>query len=780
MQMIAETYILDKAPHLSDYMLGFQLLKKNDDDTKAAGIFAYKVGEELVYIPVFAINGDIQGHELMYLVSKDQFVPSDEKWVNYLLSRKPQEPGVPEGRNRGDIPSYGVLRPSFMDSGLKLGSAEKVLPPELTLYALKTLFKQASVGTPALERAFWTPAKQTRRIPAWNWKQAACIDLDVRRLFERSYKAVKIAETLSREYPVFGRLLRFAMDGEGLENYKAEWEKRASLAEKLGVVPRSPRTLQQRLEARIPRPVPQRAKTGSVRVYDLEEIPEVQFRFLPEETIDRIHRDGYYAADSRDQSKLAALLTDMGTEQEKLRVVKKENRDRRDLWNPVEPGLYKVFTSDGTFRDCFILERSLLTSSSGGGCGISLSEPGKDIWLVLDKKTRETLHAPSHRIFVASRDPDPEWLDKLPDSNAGLPAENGYDRYRDIKVLLVTPYGIVLTGCYEKNREGSFTEYYTGETVRPVSESLRGFRGLGTQGRVILAPKKTKLRRYKENPESSRLQPGTYSLWLDLLARHSLPVVVQKNPGAVGQYTIDALPGLWTKRAALETLMTRHHLPQDSAEEMLKTAEAECPVPVTFRRTKTADFDYSEDAEQKRYKVHFPENQKGVHDVTGMPIRQNLETSEIVDGLQATGELSEKDLWPGLPSAETDQSGAPPAPDPEAMSLASQAARSGQKEFVSSQMLLSLLREIDDDSIIVKYITVFEKACDTLGRLYMQVLWRSDFFEERFGMTQLREFKEMLVSLFQQTGDFICYLRQRDVRPSPTLALSAADTESEE
>jgi hypothetical protein len=86
-------------------------------------------------------------------------------------------------------------------------------------------------------------------------------------------------------------------------------------------------------------------------------------------------------------------------------------------------------------------------------------------------------------------------------------------------------------------------------------------------------------------------------------------------------------------------------------------------------------------------------------------------------------------------------------------------------------MLMSLLREVDDDGIITKYITVFEKACDALGRLYMQVLWRVDAFEERFGEIQLKEFKEMLLELFQRLGDFICYLRQRDVRPESRLAL---------
>ena len=133
---IAETYITDKAPLLTNYMLGFQLLKKTEDDTKACGIFAYKVGDELVYIPVFSIDGDVQGHELMYVVSRDQFVPSDEKWVNYLLSRKPLEPGRVERRDRSDIPSRGTMRPTYMSSGLKLSSfdGKKEIPPLLGRY----------------------------------------------------------------------------------------------------------------------------------------------------------------------------------------------------------------------------------------------------------------------------------------------------------------------------------------------------------------------------------------------------------------------------------------------------------------------------------------------------------------------------------------------------------------------------------------------------------------------------------------------------------------------
>jgi hypothetical protein len=75
LEQIAEQQIATRAPALMPFWLGFQLLKKTDDNTRACGIFAFKAGEELIYIPVFCINGELQGHELMYLVSQDRFVP---------------------------------------------------------------------------------------------------------------------------------------------------------------------------------------------------------------------------------------------------------------------------------------------------------------------------------------------------------------------------------------------------------------------------------------------------------------------------------------------------------------------------------------------------------------------------------------------------------------------------------------------------------------------------------------------------------------------------------
>src|SRR3989304_2671955 len=55
---LAHAYVKGKAPKLLDYEIGFQLLEKNQDNTKAIGVFGFKVGSQWLYAPVFFLNGE--------------------------------------------------------------------------------------------------------------------------------------------------------------------------------------------------------------------------------------------------------------------------------------------------------------------------------------------------------------------------------------------------------------------------------------------------------------------------------------------------------------------------------------------------------------------------------------------------------------------------------------------------------------------------------------------------------------------------------------------------
>jgi hypothetical protein len=96
---LAYAYLKDKAPRLLDFIIGFQLVDRNEDNTKAVGIFGFKVGDQWLYAPVFFLNGDLKGHELLYLKKQDMFVPLKENWVNHVISRKPHVLGEASAKN---------------------------------------------------------------------------------------------------------------------------------------------------------------------------------------------------------------------------------------------------------------------------------------------------------------------------------------------------------------------------------------------------------------------------------------------------------------------------------------------------------------------------------------------------------------------------------------------------------------------------------------------------------------------------------------------------------
>jgi hypothetical protein len=72
-----------------------QVVDANEDKTWALGVVAFRLGRQLGFVPVFFDNGEVKGHELLYLQGQDGFVPSDENWINYLLNMGPDQVGRP-------------------------------------------------------------------------------------------------------------------------------------------------------------------------------------------------------------------------------------------------------------------------------------------------------------------------------------------------------------------------------------------------------------------------------------------------------------------------------------------------------------------------------------------------------------------------------------------------------------------------------------------------------------------------------------------------------------
>jgi hypothetical protein len=84
-------FLSEKAPRLLEHMLGFQLLDRNDDMSRAVGVYGFQADTKRLYMPLFFLNGELRGQELLFVQNKDegQFVPMKENWVNFLLSKSP-------------------------------------------------------------------------------------------------------------------------------------------------------------------------------------------------------------------------------------------------------------------------------------------------------------------------------------------------------------------------------------------------------------------------------------------------------------------------------------------------------------------------------------------------------------------------------------------------------------------------------------------------------------------------------------------------------------------
>ena len=121
---LSDTQIHDKVPVLSDYKIGFQVIDKEDDETRAVGIMAYKVGNQWIYVPCFWLNGRLKCQDMMYLKQQDMFLPLDEGWVNYIKSQHPIvvgkgarhkgshaiQDGSPESVSMRPLSTFGVTK----------------------------------------------------------------------------------------------------------------------------------------------------------------------------------------------------------------------------------------------------------------------------------------------------------------------------------------------------------------------------------------------------------------------------------------------------------------------------------------------------------------------------------------------------------------------------------------------------------------------------------------------------------------------------------------------
>ncbi len=804
---LAYAYLKDKSPRLLDFIIGFQLVDRNEDNTKAMGVFGFKVGEQWLYAPTFFLNGDLKGHELLYIKQQDAFIPMKENWVNYLISRKPHvlgEGSAKDTHQLGGMPS-DISKLSHPPSAAKY-AADAAFRPGMQGWCkdfLPFIGAAAVAGKTDIDRVFTKHASLNEK-------------LSLKSFLTEDISLLKGAFDLYCAYPLIKK---------GFDTfYGADFFEKAALelkAKEASLVGRRP-TLQKQAAPKwqgaslIPDWKPtDPIKSGALQIFYADaEMAKAKARAA--EKTAGVFDDLFKAAEQSDKPlKVDEDNTAPGgitvnkaelddAERAKLLhdgVLIKDHRDphatsmvyntqvRVELVNPGESGLYEVLEKPGDF-DMMLVGVNPQTNRGGENFAtvVRLSDPKN--WL--------NTH-PTNLWVKCNSAPDKpkfkEWFDKL---------EGTESLKKDGTYMVVGPNGtcstpfVVNDDLEDKTFRVSFRDYCEFGNDRP--RGLPRYDGLnrwekydtdygyvstynailrlnereGTKLRAtageLNVPSNFKVFKIEDPPKPKKKDDGTLlGCWPPTLAERSDPKKPIK-PGNIGDIQLmfhEKTSSLklmdlggevvvkhpWgearlTKTAALVHLVRDHGFTEFTVRQMLKEA--------AVKKTMT-------------YRVKYAEpSQSALAGGPSAPAFPQPHTGMERVGPGAVPSIYPQDQMTQIPemnSGQTDPTIYDPfyQPDQGAMQVAQSAAQGGQKEVFDTAMISGMLKAVRQDSLVDRYLGDLMKALDKIGRILFMFYWHQEEFEDRYGKQDLPELEDSLRNAFEVLGDVCLFLKEKQV-----------------
>jgi hypothetical protein len=753
---LAYAIIKDKAPRLLDYMVGFQVVDKNEDETKASGVFGFKVGRQWFYAPVFFLNGDLKGSELLYIKEQDTFVPLQENWVNYLINRKPVTLGEPTPYTEQELnvsaPNFRVFsRSPIRNSFTKLSAAEydparanevhgywRIGEP-FDIYPAMRCFR-ISPASPAFDKA--AARMDLRRVvkdvgePARRYLarlmevdpevKSAMLNLyDELELFGDSRPIAIVAK------PVTDDMLKDA----GVSREEFNWHiKRAAQ----GIKP-FPNIVRLLKDAGVPRhqdvaAVLPQLLSKPVTTTTKESSAVVKIRILTPETLDysytddeksEVMREGYAVRDSRAPEEMPEVY---------------DGDDMPDLTTPSGSGVYTVLTSDQSLRSML-----LLTNPVNIGRGVY------DQCVMVDCADRSWDCSAPDAVYVMKEQQDQAGWHSLYAGLAGVQSMEEGKAY-----CIVGPDGIGSAPFLVASRSGNdlqVIQHDLPNCERTImldgkSTSLKGI------GSMLVCPAGYKCIDIASARGLSTV-PGSECDARAFTTKGAECVNVWSNCGRFQIEHNETLSEAMTKQSATVALIERFQLNKKLAEDMLSTSVTPGYASFLIKGAQDPSMSFTPPTAALDYtQAYDPE--------LGVPVQEPV---------------SYMDTNPGYDQARNIELYNPLGNDPSLQRAVSVAGQTGQKEVFDTSVLSSLVRMVDVDPVVDKYLGDLVIGEDRLGRILFLSYWHNDKFEDRYGETELRELEDTLKNAFKSVGDLILFLKKKTIEPEADLMGSDVELE---
>jgi hypothetical protein len=769
---IASAYINEKAPSLLDYQVGFQLLDRNEEDTKAVGIFGFKVGHQWLYAPVFFLNGDLKGHELLYIKNQDIFIPLKENQLNYILNKKPNVLGSPTDRNMRAI---GVQQPNLTQLSRSPSKYASAYPTWL------------NDAMPAIAYAATTH-------PGKDEKYKDLIDLPT--FLKKEGKAVVRSLVLGfQENPKLSQAFQNFHDLSIIDEALKEAEANAIAAESQSV-------LKVKIAHQVDTPITDEksvlSKLGEVGKPLDKGITYAGQRKLQIFTYDSVMEHGTNLEDLNDKER-SKLLKD--------KVVIRDDRDDNDvvtayevqstvrLQNPSESGLYDVLVKPDKFEKCLVIigpycergTRSYATlvkvEKDNGGHSWLNTHPG-NIWVGHQYKREDYI----------------DWWNGLKDAENLSADKDSVQIIVGIKANGTVPFSVrresvsgdrkvydVWYKSYANNSRPAHlppidrgaTDYlqprFDGERLI-LSGKIGGT--LRATGEDVVVPKDFKVitltqDKDKDDEDNDGLGFDTHGepVPIELANQLDIDLMLGTKTASVKIYhtgmEVEIAGRRMQKLAALIHLVRDWKLREKTARMLLERAHKE---KVARFRVKKAD-QYYDHQRSGPSAPNFPEAPTGYDPLTAGRYPTNNLGEWNINVADASGIKTDPYIYnPLSPSKSMGVGGSmgnqTPSPDHHAQQAALDAAGTGQKEIFDMSMIGSLLKAVRDDSMVDRYMGDLQKGLDRLGRILFLFYWHNEKFADRYGKDEMVELEDGLRNAFEYLGDITLFLKQRSIEGS--------------
>jgi hypothetical protein len=738
---LAFAFLKDRAAPLVQYLVGFEVVEQEPDGSRAVGIFGFRIASSFYYVPVFFLNNQIKGMDLLYSKEEGHFVPLREPWVNHILNRKTIELGEPAdmtAKKDFAVPDYTFLSRPPLGGSTKLAEVGKLIYDawnQMQKEATHLLNTDVEFGK-AFAGAVMAMKKQAAPRAAGH--------TTLINYLENHGGPNAVASLLN----TIGSNMPFMKAANSFYDYHD-----LMVSEFSGAI--APKTAQ-----------------AKVRV-----VTEAEVDDYPVSTSDRkkIIRDGF-------------TITDNRTDEEKSEVYDVDYLTH--VANPNVTGKYDLMLASGVTTPVFVVNIPYGTSKKGmtlvvhPDTGRHFTAHNKIIYVrdgVKEKADNDQLYTSDRATNVEDMNVGDSYILVDEKGCASLPFRVRSATSEDNETVRINvKWNDDITYDDRDTTPGYFRD--TAPENRPLYSLdcwgdsnliLLDRRGeLKKSGNNVVVPVQ-QWRAYKlevpdldvsyEEREVIReaFRPASYTNIIeamDKIAFHDVKVE-SRDDGLAYSVTMDGLldRDALNYKAASVHLVGKYGFPVGKAEEILKEAA---------RNIKAKRLVLLKSAQQ----VIMPEpppQYMGYDQQLGVPVQPvqaDYVSGQTVgmpppmqvgpgSGVNLGGEGASQQMMGGEAAMLPDDAGA----------LAQEAAMTGQQQVFDHAVIGGLSRIYDTSAAIDSFVPDMMKALDRVGRILFLFYWKNEDFAERYGDQDLTEMEDHIRAVFKSLGDLVLKLKQKTI-----------------